>query len=64
MSNETKAIKASEKIPPVGIYHAFYNGDHILFQVHDGGFRAIFYDGSFSDAPNLNLVKWIDETKR
>lgn len=53
---------AREKIPTVGIYHAFYNGDHVLFQVHDGGFRVINYHGEKDDAPKLNVIKWIDET--
>lgn len=55
-------MKASASLPPVGIYNALYNGDHIIFQVHDGGFRIIFYDKGFNDLPNLNLIKWLDES--
>lgn len=57
----TRYKRASKNIPPVGIYHALYNGDHVIFQVHDGGFRVINYHGERDDAPKLNLVKWIDE---
>lgn len=55
-------IKASEHLPSVGIYHAFYNGDHVIFQVHDGGFRVINYHGEKDDAPKLYLIKWLDES--
>jgi hypothetical protein len=54
-------VKTSERIPPVGIYFAKYNGDHALFQVHDGGFRIILYDGKLIDLPMMLYVKWLDE---
>jgi hypothetical protein len=62
LSQQPQWVRASERLPSVGIYHALYNGDHILFQVHDGGFRAIFYDGSLFDVPKLNILKWLDES--
>lgn len=55
-------VKASEQLPSVGIYNALYNGDHIIFQVHDGGFRVINYHGEKNDSPKLNLIKWLDES--
>jgi hypothetical protein len=58
-----KYIRADKQLPPVGIYHALYNGDHIIFQVHDGGFRTINYHGEKCDNPKLNLVKWLPESQ-
>lgn len=57
-----QSIRASEQLPPPGIHHCYYNGDHCLFQVHDGGFRVINYHGEKDDSPKLNLVKWIPES--
>lgn len=54
-------IRASDQIPPIGVYNALFNGDHAILQVHDGGFRIILYDGSFIDRPTMNCVKWLKE---
>jgi len=59
-----KEIKASDELPGVGIYNCLYNGDHCIFQVHDGGFRIINYHGEKEDAPKLNLVKWLKEDEQ
>lgn len=56
-------IRATERLPVPGIYNAQYNGDHIIFHLHDGGFRIILYDGRINDAPQLNLIKWLDESQ-
>jgi hypothetical protein len=55
-------VKASERLPPVGIYCALYNGDHVVLQVHDGGFRIVFYNGELEDVPKISLIKWLDES--
>lgn len=55
-------VKASERLPQVGVYNALYNGDHVIFQLHDGGFRIVFYDGSVFDEPKLSVLKWLDES--
>lgn len=54
-------IKASDKIPPFGIYNAQYGVYHVLFQVHEGGVRIINYRGENNDSPMLHLVKYLEE---
>lgn len=55
-------VKASEQLPKVGIYNALYNGDHVIFQVHDGGFRVINYHGEKNDSPKLFLIRYLDDS--
>lgn len=55
-------VKASERLPKVGIYNALYNGDHVIFQVHDGGFRVINYHGEKNDSPKLFLIRYLDDS--
>lgn len=54
-------VRFNDQPAKVGIYHALYNGDHVIFQVHDGGFRVINYHGERNDSPALHLIKYLNE---